>query len=120
MAIRGAKPGERRGGRQKGTPNKITKSRAELIEEVRGTQPPKGTLLAKVVLAEAMMHFRGLAAKYHVNGATPDETKFHRYLKDAAAIAADLVPYESARLQATTISGNKDAPINAELVVRFV
>src|SRR5512143_1704814 len=120
MATRGSKPGERRGGRTKGTPNKITKSRAELIEEVRSSQPPKGTLLAKVVLAEAMMHFRGMAAKYHPNGQTPDEGKFQKYLKEAAAIAADLVPYESARLQATTISGNKDAPINAELIVRFV
>lgn len=32
MAGRGSKPGERRGGRQKGTPNKLTKSVKEAFE----------------------------------------------------------------------------------------
>lgn len=79
---RGAKPGERRGGRQKGTPNKVT---AELKQ---------------------------MAAELGKDGATPlsmmlevmrDETKDLRLRLEAAKAAA---PYMHARLSAVELTGS--------------
>jgi hypothetical protein len=117
MARGGSAPGERRGGRRKGVPNKASlKREVEIAVRSRAA----GQKLGKEVMAEAMMHFRALAAKYQVGTEQPDETKFERYLKLAAAIAADLSPYESPKLQSTIIAGDKDQPINHTLHVRFV
>jgi hypothetical protein len=60
MATRGSNPGERRGGRKKGTPNKKltprdvhTLARARAIqEELEDHRPPPGTELAKEILGK--------------------------------------------------------------------
>jgi hypothetical protein len=60
MARRGSNPGERRGGRKKGTPNKKltprdvhTLARARAIqEELEDHRPPPGTELAKEILGK--------------------------------------------------------------------
>ena len=114
---RGAKPGERRGGRQKGVPNKATLARASAIAEQK---QKAGQKLGVEVMSEAMMHFRALAAKYQVGGPAPNEKLFVKYLSQAASIAADVAPYESSKLQSTTLRGDKDQPITHTLNVHFV
>ncbi len=49
MAGRGAKPGERRGGRQKGTPNKRTAAATETLEAL-GCDPIAG--MARIAMNE--------------------------------------------------------------------
>jgi hypothetical protein len=127
----GSKPGERRGGRRKGVPNKVTLLRAAELEAKRqrtGNRP------AIEVMSDAMNYFRGLAAQYQPVAAralaamndeerlrhTPDETLFVKYLKLAADIASDLANYETPKLASTTLRGDSDAPINATLTVNIV
>lgn len=98
---RGSKPGERRGGRKPGVPNKVTLFReAETVAK----QHASGMKLGKEIMQEAANYFLNLAAKYQIIGDTPDEKKFHEYLKTAALIAKDLAPYESPRLATITVS----------------
>jgi hypothetical protein len=71
---RGAKPGERRGGRRKGTPNKpkVDALAAELL--ARAPNPPAATAntmvtkRAKDTMAEFATLFAGLAVAYHPKG----------------------------------------------------
>lgn len=115
----GSKPGERRGGRKKGVPNKATKAREAEIAKKRAAE---GQQLAKDVLAAAMNAYLTLADKYDPASGNQigDEAKFDRYLSKAAAIAADLAPYESSKLQSTTIIGDRDKPVTHTLNVNFV
>src|ERR1035437_853664 len=99
---RGSRPGERRGGRKKGIPNRSTLERQREIAKAIGADTYAGRL-GKDMLAEAMAEFRALAQKYHPSGSEPDEGKFVKYLNMAANIASDLAPYQSAKLAQTTL-----------------
>jgi hypothetical protein len=83
MAERGSKPGERRGGRQKGTPNKASARRETLVAE--GGATPLDYLLSVM----------------------RDENRDGRDRLEAAKAAA---PYVHPKLAAMTLAGNKDAP----------
>src|SRR5262249_43413537 len=61
---RGAKPGERRGGRLKGSRNKATIERALIAERVANEAKMAGKKLAKEVLDQFMVLFAGMAAYY--------------------------------------------------------
>jgi hypothetical protein len=112
----GVKPGERRGGRKKGTPNKATRERALLakrvLEEQRG-QP--GRKLAREVLDDFMHLFTGMAAVYQplppgaVPGAhqQPDERKFLEYAKLAIDTAAQLAAFQSPKLKAVLTTNSE-------------
>ena len=111
---RGSKPGERRGGRKKGTPNRSTLERQRELSNVVGADACAGRL-GKEVLAEAMGEFYALAMRYHPGGREPDEAKFTRYLKLASDIASDLAPYQSPKLaQTTPRSDQEDDHLTAE------
>src|SRR6516162_9598499 len=72
----GSKPGERRGGRQKGTPNRKTVER-QLIAERMLQHPPAGIesgKLGREVLAQYMNTFDELAEQYR----KADEAKFRQ------------------------------------------
>src|ERR1035437_4834326 len=113
----GAAPGTRRGGRQKGVPNKATIAREAAIAS---KTKAAGLRMAKEVMSEAMNYFRALASRYAITGSTPDEKKFERYLGKAADVATRPPPNEAPRLQSTTQKGNKEKPISATLNIRFV
>jgi hypothetical protein len=81
----GPRPGERRGGRKKGTPNKRESIRRKAIEQT-GTTPVEFML--------GVMSENPLAMRL-----------------DAAKSAA---PYVHARLQAVTIGGDPDNPLRHE------
>ena len=86
----GSKPGERRGGRQKGTPNRKTVER-QLITERMLEHPPAGIesgKLGREVLAQYMNTFDELAEQYR----KADEAKFRQYAELAVACAKALAP----------------------------
>ena len=82
--MRGSTPGERRGGRQKGTPNKKTQ---ELQTEIRATGETPLEYMLRVMR---------------------DQTLDHPRRDDMAAKAA---PYVHARLAATEVTGKDGQPI---------
>lgn len=110
--------GQRFGGRQKGTKNKVTLARAAAQAEVARQNNQK---LGLDVMTEIMNFFAGLGAKYQpvyedrevrdektgevrkvkvlIGG---DEKKCANYLKMAADIAKDVTQYQSPKLQSTT------------------
>jgi len=106
MAPRGSiAKGETRNphGKPKGTKNKITIERERLaMEAMRSASSRKamGLLLAREVLAEAMMATWGMAEECWKN---KDEKRAMEFTVVAADIAAKLAPYESPRLESITV-----------------
>jgi len=108
--------GIKHGGRKKGTPNKTTVERAQRIEQA---ERQSGRRLAVERLAEAMDFWFGLAARHQPNGPEPNPTLFKTYLKEGTTVARDLAPYQSPKLQSTTL--RQDAPPEPIKVdIRFV
>ena len=86
----GSRPGERRGGRQKGTPNKLTAARIERMNEA-----------AKALEATLPHAFTGDAHAF-LMAVYKDESLPLEVRLDAAKAA---IPYERPRLQAIAHSG---------------
>jgi hypothetical protein len=107
----GSKPGERRGGRQRGTPNKTTMERLLRAERETAVAQAEGRKLAKEVLDDFMVLFAGMAAHHQPMprgqaappGRQPDEAKFEKYARLAIATAADLAPYQSPTFKAIAV-----------------
>ncbi|WP_338827163.1 hypothetical protein [Bradyrhizobium sp. 27S5] len=110
---RGARPGERRGGRAKGTLNKATVERALVAERVVNDAAMNGRKLAKEVLQEFVELFTGLAAAHQPSGTSAGELSlwrtdgrepyFEKYAKLAVVTAKDLAQYQSPRLAAVQV-----------------
>jgi hypothetical protein len=102
MARGGSRPGERRGGRAKGTPNKRTTER-KLFAEARSNGRP----LAKEVLEESMLHYLELASQC----ARPEQghwqrekqKQFFAYRDKADERARWLAPYQSPTYRSITV-----------------
>jgi hypothetical protein len=112
---RGAKPGERRGGRAKGQPNKASIERAaiaeRIIEEAAGKPSRK---LGRELLEELALMFGGLATAFQPVGTGPGgavtpvdlefwaksykEPLFEKYAKLAAKCTNDFADFQSPRL----------------------
>ncbi len=133
MAGGGAKKGERRGGRQKGTPNKATQERerqaqleiqkAELIEKARGAKSEvldaqlAGKKLMKEIAFDFAQLFAGIAAfhqpypgwhqdasgKWVNDNPNYDEDRFRDYAKLACDTALGAASYESPKLSAVMV-----------------
>jgi hypothetical protein len=98
----GSKPGERRGGRQKGTPNRKTVERNLLVERML-EHPPAGIETGKLgreVLAQYMNTFDQLAEQYRKT----NEPKFRQYAELTVACAKALAPYQSPTYRAVVVS----------------
>ena len=116
---RGARPGERRGGRAKGTPNKTPLQKAEALAAkaakteartaVKVTVEPLQHKLAKEVLDWGMQYcvaraaFRRPALAYEPPNQNEDEGQFLKWFALAADFAKTLAPYQSPRLLAHAI-----------------
>jgi hypothetical protein len=94
MAGVGSKPGERRGGRKKGVPNKKT---AELINRAAA----KGVMPFDVLI-ENMHYYRRKAAAAEKAKRDDDALRYRALADEAAAKAA---PYAHPRLSAVQMSG---------------
>jgi hypothetical protein len=113
---RGAKPGERRGGRTAGTPNRATVERALEAEQALA-EVKKGRKLGKDMLWDLAELFLGMTAVYQPNhprlkdappgtpGVNPyaDEEKFMTYAIAARDTARALADFQSPRFRAVAI-----------------
>jgi hypothetical protein len=109
----GSKPGERRGGRQKGTPNRKTLER-RLITERMLEHPSAGVesgRLGRDVLAQYMCTFDELAEQYRKT----NEPKFRQYAELAVACAKALAPYQSPTYRAIVVSSPQQEGNGARL-----
>jgi hypothetical protein len=104
--LRGAAPGERRGGRQKGTPNKLSIGR---VKAAVATVAPEFDSLDQL----------RLIANHFLDQATAERKKKKanmRWLNDcldrAARVLRDIVPYEHPKLSAVKLGGDPNAPLN--------
>jgi hypothetical protein len=110
----GAKPGERRGGRQRGTPNKTTIERQRVTAEIAARTVADarvaGKKLAKEVLEEFMFLFADMAAYYKpaLPTAPPNENanegKFGEYARLTVDAAHKLAPYQSPTFRAIVVA----------------
>lgn len=123
---RGSRPGERRGGRQKGSRNKaviereeqarLTRERIELEMQALGGKDPaltaaliEGKKLAKDVLSDFMELFAGMAAYYQPTPANlPQNANANRGMFEVYAFAAvdaakALAPFQSPRFSAMMV-----------------
>ena len=117
---RGSQPGERRGGRQKGTKNKRT-IEAELLAQriLQGTPPMtvQNARLGKETLERFMMLFDNLAEHYRPfpENQHADESKFSKYATAACDCAKALAPYQSPTYRAIMF---EQAPQKSVLEIR--
>lgn len=105
---RGAKPGERRGGRAKNTPNKATVEKQIIAERVMAEAAMVGRKLGKEQLEEFMVLFAGLAATFQpettdgksveVWAKSTKEPMFEKYAKLSCACAEKLAEYQSPKM----------------------
>jgi hypothetical protein len=115
MSRGGSTPGERRGGRQKGTPNRATVQKqlmaARIAECTVADARSTGKKLAKEVLEDFMLHFADMAEQYQPahpdaeqQNSYADEGKFNKYAALAVECARSLAPYQSPTFKAVEIS----------------
>jgi hypothetical protein len=108
--LRGSKPGERRGGRQKGTPNKTAVAKAAHILAAAGETAKAPSFSAYTRLFELAEDYdRDLAialAKRPQN-----QTKIAECRERLARILKDLLPYEKPRLTTTKVQGDRNYPL---------
>jgi hypothetical protein len=108
---RGSAPGERRGGRQKGTLNKSTVKNLRAAEHAIVEAHQSGKKLAKEVLEDFMHLFAGVAASCQPlpEGASApvghktDEVRFERYARLAIEAAKELAKYQSPTFKAVAV-----------------
>jgi catalase (peroxidase I) len=103
---RGARPGERRGGRAKGTPNRITFTKSQmammaLAERDRSQQ--KATAMLNQVMAETYAMAKG----YGPQSETYDDDLYRAYLKLTAYAAGRLAPYQDPQLATVKVSSGE-------------
>jgi len=107
---RGSKPGERRGGRQKGTPNKTVVAKAAHILAAAGETakaPSFSAYIRLFELAEDYDHDLTIAlAKKPQN-----RTEIAECRERLARILKVLLPYEKPRLTTTKVQGDEDFPL---------
>jgi hypothetical protein len=100
---RGAKPGERRGGRQKGTQNKAKANRALAIR-IAGIEP-------KTFLLNGMGFYQAQIEDEIAKGAGADQAKIAAAYAAGKEFAKDAAPYCHARLAAVEHMGKGGGPI---------
>jgi hypothetical protein len=112
----GARPGERRGGRQKGTKNRTTIERELLdqrqyvAEHVYQRAKLRGHKLAKETLDEFMIVFAAMATHYRpcLDGTSvnpnQNEEKFERWARLVIDAAKALAPYQSPTFRAIVVA----------------
>ena len=107
---RGSKPGERRGGRQRGTPNKTVVAKAAHILAAAGETAKAPSFSAYIRLFQLAEDYdRDLAvalAKRPRNQAEIVECQ-----ERLARTLKDLLPYEKPRLTTTKVQGDKNYPL---------
>jgi hypothetical protein len=107
---RGSKPGERRGGRQKGTPNKTVVAKAAHILAAAGETAKAPSFSAYIRLFELAEDYdRDLTIARAKR--PPNQTEIVECRERLARTLKDLLPYEKPRLTTTKVQGDRNAPL---------
>jgi hypothetical protein len=107
---RGSKPGERRGGRQQGTPNKTIVSKAASVLAAAGKIAKRPSFSAYTRLFQLAEDYdRDLAVALAKR--PQKQTEIAECRERLARILKDLLPYEKPRLTTTKVQGDKDYPL---------
>jgi hypothetical protein len=107
---RGSRPGERRGGRQKGTPNKTVLARAAQVLAAAGETAKAPSFSAYIRLFKLAEDYdRDLAVALAKRPRNQSEIVECR--ERLARILKDLLPYEKPRMTTTKVQGDRDAPL---------
>lgn len=107
---RGSKPGERRGGRQKGAKNKKRATRALAIQ-LAGVEP-KAFLLKGLAYCEAQINAELAKPK-------PDRDKIAKAFAVGQGFAKDAAPYCHSRLASIEHSGPEGGPIQQAVITKI-
>jgi hypothetical protein len=101
----GGKPGERRGGRKKGSLNLATRERAAISARDVTEAKAAGRQLAKDVLSDFTEMFKSMAVQYLPLAANEnaDEAKFEKWARLAVDCAARAAPLQSPTFRAVTV-----------------
>jgi hypothetical protein len=107
---RGSKPGERRGGRQKGAPNKTVVAKAAHILAAAGKAAKAPSFSAYTRLFELAEDYdRDLTVALAKR--QQKQTEIAECRERLARILKDLLPYEKPRLTTTKVQGDRNAPL---------
>jgi hypothetical protein len=107
---RGSKPGERRGGRQRGTPNKTAVAKAAHILAAAGETAKAPSFSAYIRLFELAGDYdRDLTVALAKR--PQNQTKIAECRERLARTLKDLLPYEKPRLTTTKVQGDRNAPL---------
>src|SRR5215471_575712 len=107
---RGTKPGERRGGRHKGTPNKTVVAKAAHILAAAGETAKAPSFSAYTRLFELAEDYnRDLTAA--IARRPQNQTEIVESRERLARMLKDLLPYEKPRLTTTKVQGDKNYPL---------
>jgi hypothetical protein len=107
---RGSKPGERRGGRQKGAPNKTVVAKAAHILAAAGETAKAPSFSAYIRLFQLAEDYdRDLAVALAKR--SRNRTEIVECRERLARTLKDLLPYEKPRLTTTKVQGDKDYPL---------
>jgi hypothetical protein len=121
----GSKPGERRRGRRKGTPNKATIEKALIAARTVGEAKTSGKKLAQEVLEDLMHTFVSMAEHYkptppeaEQQNPHADESMFVQYAKHVIDCAKSLAPYQSPTFRAVVVAPSPD-PNQSKKIMRI-
>jgi hypothetical protein len=118
---KGAKPGERRGGRAPGTKNKVTIEREILEQQLKARADARvgGRKLAKEVIEENMHFAAAFAEQFKpIEGnEKANEDKYLAWARLAVTWATDLAPYQSPKFRSIEIAPVKDEDDEDDMVV---
>jgi hypothetical protein len=107
---RGSKPGERRGGRQQGTPNKTIVSKAASVLAAAGKIANRPAFSAYIRLFELAEDYdRDLTVALAKR--PQNRTEIVECQERLARTLKDLLPYEKPRLTTTKVQGDKNYPL---------
>jgi hypothetical protein len=107
---RGSKPGERRGGRQKGTPNKTVVGKAAHIPAAAGETAKAPSFSAYIRLFQLAEDYdRDLAVALAKR--PRNRTEIAECRERLARTLKDLLPYEKPRLTTTNVQGDRNYPL---------
>jgi hypothetical protein len=108
----GAKLGERRGGRKKGTPNRITFMKTQMaMKAMVESAAANGTSRAVDVLGRIVNEALSMAMTYGPSSAEYDDDLYRNYLKLTVYTASRLAPYQSPQLVAMRVGSDRDSPL---------
>jgi hypothetical protein len=104
---RGSRPGERRGGRKKGTPNKLT--REKIRRAIEAVDRDGGS--SAVDMLDRGMKRSFAWAEACASGEMHDDKLHIQYLRMATDAARALAPYQSPTLATVRIGESRDNPL---------